>query len=149
MGIHAARRFTSIEFSFDPCNINRDCPRGVSREGQNVQKNVLQEGWLSPTERASVSAISLAHYLVTSTWRESRRYVVASSRIYCGWRHLATSRESKAHFVLHWLHPRDNRGKFYTDRKRIQCLSNTSQHVPIYLQPFPSNSTCMFKSSPF
>jgi len=24
-------------------------------------------------------------------------------------------------------------------KKRIQCLSNASQHVPIYLQPFPSN----------
>jgi len=32
--------------------------------------------------------------------------------------------------------PWDNRGKCYMDRKRIQCLSNTSQHVPIYLQPF-------------
>ena len=35
------------------------------------------------------------------------------------------------------------------DEKRIQCLSNALQHVPIYLQPFPSNSTCKFKSSPF
>jgi len=33
------------------------------------------------------------------------------------------------------------------DEKRIQCLSNESQHVPIYLQPFPSNSTRNFKSS--
>jgi len=30
----------------------------------------------------------------------------------------------------------DHRGKCYMDRKRIQCLSNALQHVPIYLQPF-------------
>jgi len=33
--------------------------------------------------------------------------------------------------------------------KRIQCLSNALQHVPIYLQLFPSNSTRKLKSSPF
>ena len=32
--------------------------------------------------------------------------------------------------------PWDYRSKCYMDRKRIQCLSNASQHVPIYLQPF-------------
>ena len=37
----------------------------------------------------------------------------------------------------------------HMDEKRIQYLSNASQHVPIYLQPFPSNSTSKFKSSPF
>ena len=35
------------------------------------------------------------------------------------------------------VHPWDNRGKCHMDEKRIQCLSNTSHHVPIYLQPFP------------
>ena len=34
------------------------------------------------------------------------------------------------------LRPWDNRGKCHMDRKRIQCWSNASQHVPIYLQPF-------------
>jgi len=34
-------------------------------------------------------------------------------------------------------------------RRFNACLSNASQHVPIYLQPFPSNSTRKFKSSPF
>ena len=41
-----------------------------------------------------------------------------------------------AHFGLPWVRPWDYRGKCYMDRNRIQCLSNASQHVPIYLQPF-------------
>jgi len=41
-----------------------------------------------------------------------------------------------AHFGLPSVRPSDNRGKYYMDRKRIQCLSNVSLHVPIYLQPF-------------
>jgi len=47
-----------------------------------------------------------AHYLATS--RESRRYVVAYSRFEGAacW-HLATSRESKAHFGLPWVRPWD------------------------------------------
>jgi len=59
---------------------------------------IVQEGWLSPTERASDSA----------------------------------------HFGLPWVRPWGNRGKCYMDGKRIQCLSNASRHVPIYLQPFTS-----------
>ena len=36
--VHAARHFVSIEFSFHPCNIQRDCPRDVHRGNKNVLK---------------------------------------------------------------------------------------------------------------
>ena len=39
-------------------------------------------------------------------------------------------------FGLPCVRPWDNCGKCYMDRKTIQYLSNASQHVPIYLQPF-------------
>jgi len=45
-----------------------------------------------------------------------------------------------AHFGFPWVRPWDNCGKCYMDGKRIQCWSNKSQHVPIYLQPFTSYS---------
>jgi len=41
-----------------------------------------------------------------------------------------------AHFGLPWVRPWDYCGKCHMDQKRIQCLPNASQHVPIYLQPF-------------
>ena len=47
------------------------------------------------------------------------------------------------------LRPWDHRGKCYMRRKRIQCLSNASQHVPIYLQPFRSKSSYKIQKSPF
>jgi len=56
---------------------------------------LLQEGWLSPTERVSVSAISLRHNLATSG--ESRRYVVAFTRFASG--DIWLPRESLRHIL--------------------------------------------------
>jgi len=54
---------------------------------------------------------------------------------------VATSKWANERFLITFCFPlgtpcRNNRGKCYMDRKRIQCLSNASQHIPIYLQSF-------------
>jgi len=54
-----------------------------------------------------------------------------------------------AHFRLPWVHTWDNRGKYYMDGKRIQCLSNALQHVPIYLQPFTSYNEILVRNCNF
>ena len=54
----------------------------------SVITRTKQEGWLSPTERASVSAISLRHII----WLPQESHAGMS---FGGW-HLATSREPKA-----------------------------------------------------
>jgi len=45
--------------------------------------------------------------------------------------------------------PWDNHAKCCMDGKRIRCLQIVSEHVPIYLQQFPSYSNCKCKKSPF
>ena len=52
-------------------------------------------------------------------------------------------------FCLPWGRPCVNHVKRCMNKKTIQCLPNPSQHVPIYLQQFPSYSNCKCKKSPF
>jgi len=42
------------------------------------------------------------------------------------------------HFCFSWRRPFDYNAICCIDGKTIQCLPNTPQHVPIYLQKFPS-----------
>jgi len=52
-------------------------------------------------------------------------------------------------FCLPWRRPCGNHAKRCMNEKTIQCLPNPSQHVPIYLQQFPSYLNCKCKKSPF
>jgi len=52
-------------------------------------------------------------------------------------------------FCLPWGRPCGNHAKRCINEKTIQSLSNPSQHIPIYLQQFPSYSNCKCKKSPF
>ena len=51
------------------------------------------------------------------------------------------------HFCFPWRRPCDYHAICCMDGKTIQCLPNPSQHVPIYLQQFPSYT--MLKSTLF
>jgi len=50
---------------------------------------------------------------------------------------------------LPWGRPCGNHAKRCMNEKTIQCLPNPSQHVPIYLQQFPSYSNRKCKKSQF
>jgi len=53
------------------------------------------------------------------------------------------------HFCFPWRRPCGNHAICCMDGKTIQCLPNPSQHVPIYLQQFPSYSNRKFKNRRF
>jgi len=52
-------------------------------------------------------------------------------------------------FCLPWGRTCGNHAKRCLNEKTIQCLSNPSQHLPIYLQQFSSYSNRKCKKSPF
>ena len=53
------------------------------------------------------------------------------------------------HFCFPWRRPCDYHAICCMDVKTIQCLPNPSQHVPIYLQQFPSYSNRKCQKLPF
>jgi len=53
------------------------------------------------------------------------------------------------HFCFPWGRPLGSHAKCCMDGKKIRCLQIVSQHVPIYLQQFPSYSNRKCKKLPF
>jgi len=66
MGIHAERRLTSIEFSFDPCFIYRDSLRGRERtQGRPKRaKNVLKLRTLDFTALITGKRLKIDGYML-------------------------------------------------------------------------------------
>jgi len=56
---------------------------------------------------------------------------------FCWWRHLATSREYKAHFRLTCVRPWDDRGKCYMDGKGFNAYQTHCSMYPSIFNRFP------------
>ena len=135
---------------------NTSCKQGPPR------RRNLQEG-------SSVSAISLRHILASSgytpgtiavnvTWmkREFNACQTHRSNVPIYLQPFSIVLQPVSSKVRHFstflpplVRPWHNRSKFYTDGKRIQCWSNASQHIPIYLQPFTSYSEILVRDCNF
>jgi len=89
--VYAARRLTSIEFSFDPCNIYRDCPRGVPREAKMCQKcakmanfwtfgETVEDRWVHATMR--LTSIESSFHPACNIYCDSPRVVPREAKMY-------------------------------------------------------------------
>ena len=142
-------------------NLSPQCEYICDREGNFILiENVIagritvQEGWLSPTERASVSAISLKHILashgyasgtiaVNVTWVEREFNAGQTHRSMCPslfnplraiaryWSEIATFSYPLAFNAPIWVFPLESRGKFGPEKTNIMGLPGSEDRLTI------------------
>jgi len=67
--VHAARGLASTELSFHPCNILRDCHRGVSRGNKNVGCGTWKRRFFALAVRLTGKVLKIDGYMLRRVWQ--------------------------------------------------------------------------------
>jgi len=133
-GVHAARQFVSIEFSFHPYNIERDCPRVVPRGNKNVVKIAIfgLTHWLK--HRITRKLLKIDRYMQREVWQAFDCLSIHAT--YCMIVAGASSGETKM-----WAPVREN-GDFFTFIDHVK----THKHMFEFFSPSGSHTILVYRS---
>jgi len=67
--VHAASGLASIELSFHPCNILRDCHRGVSMGNKNVGCGTWERRFFALAVRITGKVLKIDGYMLRQVWQ--------------------------------------------------------------------------------
>jgi len=123
----------------------------IHKREKNRLFHVPQPTFLFPLETHLRLSRNMFHgWKDNSMLAKALAYVPICLQQFLSYTMLKSMRKSKNRYFYHiFVSPGDAHAKCCMDGKRIRCLQIVSQHVPIYLQKFPSYSNHKCKKSPF